>query len=204
MKELVRCRPCGYVMEADKLGDVCPACGLPRKVFEPYRERVSSNRLLLLNFDLHPIVIHLSQAFVIAIPILAFLKNFFSDFQPDMIKHVLIFSVLIFPFTLVFAIITGIIDGLTRFKTLKTPLLRVKIIFSFIILTLSVAMFFIGPKEDYYWITIILSVLALAAGVQLGLWGKKLINVILPGTYPQKKGTKEKKSAEEEPKPAAE
>jgi hypothetical protein len=32
--------------------------------------------------------------------------------------------------------------------------------------------------------------LCLAAGVQLGLWGKKLINVILPGTYPQKKGTK--------------
>jgi len=23
------------------------------------------------------------------------------------------------------------------------------------------------------------------------LWGKKLINVILPGSYPQKKGTKE-------------
>jgi peptidoglycan/LPS O-acetylase OafA/YrhL len=190
-------------MEADKLGDVCPACGLPRKVFEPYRERVSPNRLLLLNFDLHPIVIHLSQAFVIAIPILAMLKNIFGDFQPDMIQHVLIFSVFIFPFTLVFAIITGIIDGLTRFKTLKTPLLRVKIIFSIIILALSVAMFFIGPKEDFYWITIILSVLALAAGVQLGLWGKKLINVILPGTYPQKKGTKEKKS-EAEIKPAAE
>jgi len=203
MKELVRCRPCGYVMEADKLGDVCPACGLPRKVFEPYRERVSPNRLLLLNFDLHPIVIHLSQALVIAIPILAILKNFFGDFQPDMVQHVLIFSVFLFPFTLIFAIITGIIDGLTRFKTLKTPLLRVKIIFSIIILTLSIGMFIIGPRENYYWITIILSFLSLAAGVQLGLWGKKLINVILPGTYPQKKGTKEKKS-EEEPKPAVE
>lgn len=204
MKELVRCRPCGYVMEADKLGDVCPACGLPRKVFEPYRERVSPNRLLVLSFDLHPIVIHLSQAFVIAIPILAILKNLFPGFQQDMINHVLIFSVFIFPFTLVFAIITGIIDGLTRFKTLKTPLLRVKIIFSFIILALSIAMFFIGPKEDYYWITIILSVLALGSGVQLGLWGKKLINVILPGTYPQKKGAKDKKPAEEEAKSGTE
>lgn len=201
MKELVRCRPCGYVMEADKLGDVCPACGLPRKVFEPYRERVSPNRLLLLNFDLHPIVIHLSQSFVIAIPMLAILKNFFSGFQPEMIHNVLVFSVFLFPFTIVGAIVTGIIDGLTRFKTLKTPLLRVKIIFSIIILALSIGLFFIGPKEDYYWLTIILSILSLAAGVQLGLWGKKLINVILPGTYPQKKGTKDKKS-EEEPKPA--
>jgi hypothetical protein len=188
-------------MEADKLGDVCPACGLPRKVFEPYRERVSPNRLLLLNFDLHPIVIHLSQSFVIAIPMLAILKNFFSGFQPEMIHNVLVFSVFLFPFTIVGAIVTGIIDGLTRFKTLKTPLLRVKIIFSIIILALSIGLFFIGPKEDYYWLTIILSILSLAAGVQLGLWGKKLINVILPGTYPQKKGTKDKKS-EEEPKPA--
>jgi rubredoxin len=53
MKELVRCRPCGFVMDADKLGDVCPACGLPRKVFEPYRERVSLNRLFLSLFIFH-------------------------------------------------------------------------------------------------------------------------------------------------------
>ena len=197
MKELVRCRPCGFVMEADKLGDVCPACGLPRKVFEPYREKVSRNRLMLLNLDLHPIVIHLSQAFVIAIPILVILKSLFSSFQPEMIKSVLIFSVFVFPFTLVLAIITGIIDGLTRFKTLATPLLRVKIIFSFIILTLSIIIFFVAPNEKNYILTIILSILSLAAGVQLGLWGKKLINVILPGTYPQKKGSKENKENKE-------
>jgi len=190
MKELVRCRPCGFVMEADKLGDVCPACGLPRKVFEPYRERVSRNRLMILNFDLHPIVIHLSQAFVIAIPILAILTNFFKEFQPEMLKNVMIFSVFVFPFTLIMAIITGIIDGLTRFKTLATPLLRVKIIFSLIILSLSVALFFVAPHENLFLLTIALSILALGSGIQLGLWGKRLINVILPGTYPQKKGSK--------------
>ena len=190
MKELVRCRPCGFVMEADKLGDVCPACGLPRKVFEPYRERVSLNRLKILNFDLHPIVIHLSQSLVILIPVLAAFINIFDTFQHDLLKNVLIFSVFVFPFTLVLAIFTGIIDGLTRFKTLKTPLLRVKIIFSLIILALSTLLFFVAPREDYFVLTIIISLLCLGAGFQLGLWGKKLINVILPGTYPQKKGTK--------------
>ena len=190
MKELVRCRPCGFVIEADKLGDVCPACGMPRKVFEPYRERVSRNRLVLLNFDLHPIAIHLSQALVIAIPVLAILMMAFKQFQPDIIKNVLIFSVFIFPFTIVLAIITGIIDGLTRFKTLATPILRVKIIFSLIILTLSVAMFFTTLRLNLYVLTIILSILSLGAGFQLGLWGKKLINVILPGSYPQKRGIK--------------
>jgi rubredoxin len=190
MKELVRCRPCGFVIEADKLGDVCPACGMPRKVFEPYRERVSRNRLVLLNFDLHPIAIHLSQALVIAIPLLAIVTNLFKQFQPDILKNVLIFSVFVFPFTLILAILTGIVDGLTRFKTLATPILRVKIIFSLIILSLSVALFFIAPQGNLFFLTIVLSILALGAGFQLGLWGKKLINVILPGSYPQKKGSK--------------
>jgi hypothetical protein len=190
MKELVRCRPCGFVMEAGKLGDVCPACGMPRKVFEPYRERVSRNRLTVLNYDLHPIAIHLSQALVIAIPFLVIITNLFKQFQPEILTSVLVFSVFIFPFTLVLAIITGIIDGLTRFKTLATPILRVKIIFSLIILSLSVAMFFIAPHANLYILTIVLSILSLGAGFQLGLWGKKLINVILPGSYLQKKGSK--------------
>ena len=190
MKELVRCRPCGFVIEADKLGDICPACGMPRKVFEPYRERVSRNRLVLLNFDLHPIAIHLSQALVIAIPILTIVTNLFKQFQPEILKNVLIFSVFVFPFTLILAILTGIVDGLTRFKTLATPILRVKIIFSLIILSLSVALFFIAPQGTLFVLTIVLSILALGAGFQLGLWGKKLINVILPGSYPLKKGSK--------------
>jgi hypothetical protein len=139
---------------------------------------------------LHPIVIHLSQALVIAIPLLTIIINLLPHFQPEILKHVLAFSVFVFPFTLAMAIITGIIDGLTRFKTLSTPLLRVKIIFSFIILFLSVVLLFVAPNENYSVLTIILSLLCLSAGVQLGLWGKKLINVILPGTYPQKKGTK--------------
>lgn len=183
-------------MEADKLGDVCPACGLPRKVFEPYRERVSRNRLILLNMDLHPIAIHLSQTLVIGIPFLVILKSFFHSFQPEIIENVFTFSVFVFPFTLLLAIATGVIDGLTRFKTLSTPLLRVKIIFSIIILTLSIVIFFVAPGDNNI-LTIILSILSLAAGIQLGLWGKKLINVILPGTYPQKKGSKDSQSKTE-------
>jgi len=183
-------------MEAGKLGDVCPACGMPRKVFEPYRERVSINRLRLLNLDMHPIAIHLSQAMVIAIPLLAILIHVFPGIYPEILKNVFIFSVVVFPFTLVLAIITGVVDGLTRFKTLKTPLLRVKIIFSIIILILSVFLLFVGRNENNYILTLLLSFLCLGAGIQLGLWGKKLINVILPGTYPQKRGSK---SAKPEP-----
>ena len=203
MKELVRCRPCGFVIEADKLGDVCPACGMPRKVFEPYREKVSLNRLNILNLDLHPIAIHLSQALVVGIPVITIILNIFPGIYPEVLKNVLIFSVFVFPFTLGLAIATGIVDGLTRFKTLNTPLLRTKIIFSLIILVLSVALLFFSRSGNSFVITIVLSLLCLATGIRLGLWGKKLINVILPGTYPQKKGSiqPKEKGAEETSKP---
>ena len=197
MKELVRCRPCGFVMEADKLGDVCPACGMPRRAFEPYRERVSLNRLFLLKFDLHPIAIHLSQSLVILIPFLAVFINLNNHFQSDILKSVLIFAVYVFPFTLVLAIITGTIDGITRFKTLRPPLLKVKIIFSLIILSLSIVLFFVAPYEHYGIFTIILSILCFAAAIQLGLWGKKLINVILPGAFHLKKANKERLSKDD-------
>jgi hypothetical protein len=131
------------------------------------------------------------------IPLLAIMTNLYNHFHPEILKSVLIFSVFVFPFTLILAIITGVIDGLTRFKTLGTPLLRVKIIFSLIILSLSIVLFFVAPNENYYVMTIVLSILCLAAGVQLGLWGKKLINVILPGTYPQKRGNKNSRPKEE-------
>jgi hypothetical protein len=197
MKELVRCRPCGFVIESDKLGDVCPACGMPRKVFEPYRERVSRNRLIILNFDLHPIAIHLSQALVILIPFLTIFINLFKTFYPVLLKDVLIFSTIVFPFTLIVAITTGVIDGLTRFKTLITPLLLRKILASSVIMILSVMLYFVAKYENFGVLTICISFVSLATGIQLGLWGKKLINVILPGTYPQKKGSKASPPKEE-------
>ena len=37
MSQLVRCRACGYIIKERKLGEVCPACGLKRSVFQGYR-----------------------------------------------------------------------------------------------------------------------------------------------------------------------
>ena len=187
MKELVRCKPCGYVMEAGKLKDVCPACGMPAKAFEPYRERVALNRLFVLSLDMHPIAIHLSQTFVILIPLMMFSIMLFPDFNRDIFTSVLQFSIYVFPLTLIAAIITGVIDGLFRFKTLTPPILRLKIILSSIIIVLSGTMFFIAKDGNYGLFTIILSLGCLFCAVRLGLLGKHLIDVILPGSYPMKK-----------------
>lgn len=184
MKELVRCKACGFVMEADKLKDVCPACGLSAKVFEPYRERVALNRLFVLSLDMHPIAIHLSQTFVFLIPALIIFINLFPRLNPELFGSVLTFSMYTFPLTLLAAVVTGIIDGLFRFKSLTPPLLRLKIVFSICITILAITMFFIAKTGKYELVTFLLSLGCLYFAVRLGLLGKKLLNVILPGMYP--------------------
>lgn len=174
-------------MEADKLKDVCPACGMPRKAFEPYRERVALNRLFVLSLDLHPIAIHLSQTFVFLIPALLLFTRFFPEVHNELFVNVLIFSVYAFPLTLITAILTGILDGLFRFKTLTPPILRLKILFSSIITLLASALFFTAKAGNYGLITILLSLGCLFCAVRLGMLGKHLIDVILPGSYPVRK-----------------
>jgi rubredoxin len=187
MKELLRCKPCGYVIREDKLGDVCPACGMPRKAFEPYREKVSSDRRTVLNLDMHPIAIHLSQTFVAIIPILIIINMAMPDFQPVLILSVLKFGIFLLPFSCFVAMCTGAIDGYTRFKTLFSPLLRYKIILSLTITALSTISLFSIYEGQYTKLTLVLSLLCLGCAVTLGLLGKRLLDVILPGSYPFRK-----------------
>jgi hypothetical protein len=187
-EELVRCRPCGYVMKASDLGEgVCPACGLPHTVFEPYRERVSANRLFILGLDIHPIAIHLSQTFVALTPMLIIFHFIFPNFQETIVHSVVTFSVWALPVSLIASTVSGILDGITRFKTLRTPLLKSKIIFSIFILITSITELIIFEPENYNWIIVVLSLISLGFAVKLGLLGKHLLDVILPGTYVRRK-----------------
>ena len=174
-------------MEAGKVKDVCPACGIAAKVFEPYRERVALNRLFVLNLDLHPITIHLSQTFVILIPVFLFITNVFPSVNNDMFSHVLMFAIYVFPLTLIAATTTGIIDGLYRFKTITPPMLKLKILFSTCIIIFSVMLFFSARDGEGFLLNLLLSLVCLFFAFKLGLLGKKLINVIVPGSFPYPK-----------------
>jgi len=180
-------------MREDKLGDVCPACGLPRKVFEPFRETISPNRKKILALDLHPIAIHLSQTFAALIALLIVITELFPDLFYDTLVAVTNFSIVMLPFAVIGALITGAIDGLTRFKSLRPPLLRIKIIAGLVMLSLSSLMAVITSPGEYTFLTFVLAYLSLACAVLLGLWGKKLITVILPGSYKFKLRKKNKK-----------
>lgn len=194
-KDYVRCRPCGYVMEKGKLGEVCPACGLPASVFEPYREKVAENRKQILALDLHPIAIHMSQTFVGFIPLLILTIWLAPEFFPETLPRVLDFIIVLYPLSIIAALMSGFLDGIVRFKTLNTPLLIRKILAGAAVTMASFVMFAIHTPDYYSPLLFILSLFCLGNSVFLGLWGKKLLDVILPGALILRPG-KKKKSTE--------
>jgi len=167
-------------MKESKLGEKCPACGFPRKVFKPYRDRIPQNRKFILSLDLHPIAIHFSQTFVMLIPALLIITKLFPDLYYETLVAVINFSIAVLPFSLIIAIITGFIDGLTRFSTLKSLLLKIKIITGSTILVLAFILFFITSPGQFDVFTWVLSLACLPCAVMLGLFGKKLLNVMIP------------------------
>lgn len=189
-EQLVRCRPCGYIMKEGDLKDVCPACGLPRNVFEPYREKVSRGRLRFLGLDIHPIAIHLSQTFVALTPFLIIFHFIFPNFHESIVHSVITFSIYVFPLTLILSFVSGLADGIARFKILHTPLLKTKIYYAISIVVLSVLQVILFKPEDYSWLFLFISLAALACAVKLGMLGKYLINVILPGAMVLRKEKK--------------
>jgi hypothetical protein len=144
--------------------------------------------LFLLNLDIHPISIHLSQTLVAFTPLLIIFHLIFPDFQEMVVHSVINFSIFMLPFSLVLSFTSGLIDGITRFKTLRTPMLWQKIIYSSTIMVVSIVQLLLFTPSVYNLLTLLLSLGALACAIKLGLIGKHLIDVILPGTYvPRKK-----------------
>jgi rubredoxin len=183
MGRLVRCRVCGLIIDESKLKDKCPACGFPRTVFEPYEEKMSIKRKKLLNLDLHPILVHFPEAFSTII----FLLTLFTLIAPALYRDQILGTILILsfllPFFTVLAIFSGIIDGKTRFKKLKTILLIRKIIIGTIFLILAILLILTGISYGIVEIKLVfmllLSLGCLICGTLLGLIGKTLNNALI-------------------------
>lgn len=183
--ELSRCKVCGYVMETHKIGEVCPACGVPAKVFEPYKLTMSEERYKMLSLHLHPIILHFPQAFVVVAAGMLILSFLFTGELQSQIFTIIKFNLLFLPLTVVMGAATGIKDGQLRFKKLSPPALQFKIKLSVGFLVLSLATAVLGMVWDYTVINrVILLVLTLVQtgiAVMLGRAGAKLIESFIPG-----------------------
>jgi uncharacterized membrane protein len=186
MKNLLRCKVCGYVMAQGKLGDKCPACGVPASNLEPYKPRVSKKRWYLMNLDLHPVMVHLPQSFSATILVLGILTLFAGDSLRSRLEAALWVLGICLPFVVAGALGSGLIDGKIRFKRLNTSVLNKKKLLSFAYFVLAVILavsILILDFDRSVLVELVISIafLCLVCGFFLGRLGASLRCARFPG-----------------------
>lgn len=186
MAELLRCKSCGYVAEAGKVGEVCPACGVARRMMEPWKDPVSPSRRQILWLDLHPIMDHFTisfaaSAFVLSLVILV-LPSLYERTVTDIIRG----FAGVLPFAVIASFLTGLLDARVRFRRTTAPMLGQKKLLGLSLFLASGAaaalVFAVGPYVP--WVRVVDAVLLAAAvtvAVRLGRLGQGLLQAIFPG-----------------------
>jgi hypothetical protein len=186
MVNLIKCKACGYVTKDGKIKDVCPACGVPAKMFEPYTSLISERRRKILMLHIHPIIVHFPQSFTFTLLVLAVL----SFIAPPQINEVLNCTMrllsFILPFVIILAILTGLVDGKTRFRKVTTPFLKKKMIFglSFLftsVVIAAVALEFPLLSTPVMALLTLLAIIALGFSIVLGSIDDELLEAKFPG-----------------------
>jgi uncharacterized membrane protein/rubredoxin len=185
LRTFIKCKACGFIMDESHLKDVCPACGLPKTVFETYTKKISPKRRFFIEQHIHPICVHFPQVFIIVIIIMLSLALWVGSPLREEFLVAAKLSILALPFSVLLGFVTGLIDGKLRFKKLTTPLLVKKIRAGIILLVLSLVIFSLYLISGFTTITmvliIILSCLSAACGIFLGKNGSSMFNSLLPG-----------------------
>ncbi len=185
MRNEVYCKACGYIMREEKLGEVCPACGVPKTAFEPYKEKLSKKRRFILDLHIHPITVHFPQAFAGILPVLIIGGILLTCKFGDMLISTATVLIYLLPLTVLPSIAAGLIDGKTRFKSLTTIALKRKIITGSLLLVLSILMavytFTQHITMSSYPLILAMSIACILCQVILGQIGNKLMDSKLPG-----------------------
>ncbi len=185
MKTYIRCKACGFIMDENHLENLCPACGLPKTVFEPYTKKISPQRQFIIDQHIHPISVHFPQVFIAVIIVMLSLGFWVDDPLRGEFLVAAKLSILGFPLSVFIGFITGLIDGKIRFKKLNTPLLKNKAIVGIILQILSIAVFTLYWVNGFTPITmqiiILLSIVSALCGVYLGRAGSSMFNSMMAG-----------------------
>ena len=186
MAELLRCKTCGYIIDAKRVGDVCPACGVPRKMMEPWKDPVSEKRRFLLGWDLHPIIDHFSICYATSAFVVALFVLVFPDIFRQTATSVMRAFIGVLPFAVIATYLSGLFDGKIRFRRTSTPILRLKKILGSLFFVFATAAaivtFAAGPFETWVRVSVvILEAAGVACAAILGRAGKDLLNAMFPG-----------------------
>jgi hypothetical protein len=183
---LLRCKSCGYLVEEGALKDVCPACGVPRKMLEPYSDTVSARRRQLLSLDIHPIIVHWAVSFSVSAFLLALVALALPDLFVSTVRGGLRVTGGTLPLIVVAAFIAGRVDGKIRFRKAKSRILRLKTAVGIVFFTLAAAasaiILLAGPHTPWARIVdaVLLAGCTLCAFI-LGRAGARLLCAMFPG-----------------------
>jgi uncharacterized membrane protein len=186
MMELVICKSCGFVMDKAKLRDKCPACGVSAKMFEPHTEKVSPKRKFILSLDLHPVLVHFPQAFIVSIFVLSLSACVLGDSVRYLIGATVTVLGVALPFVVAGAFLAGLLDGKVRFRRVTTPILVQKMVLGglFFVFSCGISAIVLSqPSISSKTLLLVagLSLPALGCATFLGLLGASIINAKFPG-----------------------
>ncbi len=184
--EYLRCKACGYIMEADKLGTVCPACGVPAAQLEAWTSPVKPARKRILDLHIHPVVVHFPQAYAASLVLFAVLLAVLPAGRlPGFLQITTLIMAAILPLCGLAAWASGTLDAKIRFRKVKAPLLIRKMVVGglFILASLAAALvaLTLGLSGTGLVVFAVLEVLTLGCGTFLGIWGSGLTNAAFPG-----------------------
>lgn len=182
-KKLI-CSVCGFIVREGYPGDLCPACGAVKTAFQPYKDIVARKRRNVLNLHLHPVMTHFPQAFSV---FMLFLIGMGFVLQGSLKTDAVAASkvlALFLPLSVAAGIISGLLDGKTRFKRLTTPLLKKKIMVGILFFILSVGVLlvlnFSNLQTWWHGVSAALTGLCVLCSVFLGYNGGRLAEAIVP------------------------
>jgi len=186
MAAMLRCRSCGYVTTEEKVKGVCPACGVPRKMLEPWTDPISPRRRALLDLNLHPLVISFTVAFAASAFALSLFALVFPRFLDGLAMSVLVVLTAVLPLAVLAGWSAGVLDGKARFRRATTPLLVRKMVMggSVFLETLAAATLLLAVGLGPLWARMAVAALlgtALGAVAMLAKIGMGLVAAKLPG-----------------------
>jgi uncharacterized membrane protein len=211
-EEMVRCKACGYVMAKSSLGEVCPACGVKKEMFEPWEDKVGELRRFILDKHLHPVIVHAPQALVFLLLILTVLFPLFgADLQKTYLWPAVVVMTWLLPIAIVATILSGFFDAMVRYRKVATPALLQKQLLGYLLLAASIAMTVLVSVGTFaslgLWLSsLAANLVAMAASALLGLKGALLTHAAMPGDkiFMKKKKPAAKAAAAKAPAPKAE
>lgn len=208
MKDMVRCKACGYIMDKDALVDVCPACGVKKEMFEPWEDKVGVLRRFILEKHLHPVIVHAPQALTFLLLILsAAFPLFGADLQKSYLWPAIVVMTWLLPISIVATILSGFFDAMVRYRKVATPALVQKQVLGYLLLAASVVMTILAATANFTTLTVWLgyvasNVVAMGASALLGIKGAKLTHAAMPGDkiFMKKKPAAKKAGGSTEPR----